>query len=281
MGEESAARYLRSGGIVIRAIFLRNLRHHCVLLAAIWLGIGLFEAFLVWVAAQIDMGPGLRVILEQLVPAEIREAFFAQLGLASFEGAVSFGFQHPFVLVGAVAFIIVAATVPTGERESGFLDVVLAHPVPRSRYLAATALLVILGALMMPGALLMGVVVGLSLVEVAGEPSWSAYVPSTLGLVALLFAVGGYSLLFGSGVPRRGIAAARAAGVTLVLYWLDFLGDYWDSLRRVRWLSPFYYFDPVQASLGSGLGLRDPLLLLGVFFVCSLAALAVFHRQDL
>ncbi len=266
---------------MIRALFLRNLRNHAVLLAVIWIGIALFEAFLVWVAARIDMGPGLRVILEQLVPAEVREAFFTQLGLASFGGAVSFGFQHPFVLVGAVAFIVVAATVPTGERESGFLDVVLAHPVPRGSYLVAATLLVVLGALVIPGALLAGAAVGMSLVEVVGEPSWSAYVPATLGLAALLLAVGGYSLLFGSGVGRRGIAAARAAGVTLVFYWLDFLGDYWDSLRRIRWLSPFCYFDPVKASLGSGLGVRDPMVLLIVFVVCSLAALVVFRRQDL
>jgi ABC-2 type transport system permease protein len=266
---------------MIRALLSRNLRLHGVLLGSIWAGVFLFEVFLVWVAAQIDMGPGLRVLLEQLVPAEVREAFFAQLGMASFSGALSFGFQHPFVLVGVIAFVIVVATVPTSERESGLADLLLARPVPRRSYVLAVGLLILVGAVLFPLGLLAGATVGLALVEVSREPSWTRYAGATLSMVTLLMAVGGYSLFFGCTARRRGIAAARAAGVTLVFYWLDFLGDYWGSLQSLQWLSPFYYFDPARAAVGSGISARDSLVLLAVWVLFTVLALIAYQRQDL
>jgi ABC-2 type transport system permease protein len=264
----------------MRTLLARNLRLYAAPLAAVCVGLFAFELLLVWVAARLDTGPGLRELLEAILPPDMRELVFAQLGLASFSGAVSFGFQHPVALAGSIAIIVALATVPAAERESGFLDLVLGRPVTRSRYLGATAVAVLLAAVLLPAALLAGAAAGMALVDAPSELPWPRYGPSAVGLAFLLLAVGSYALLFAGHARRRGIAIGRAVSLTLVFYWLDFMGAYWDALVDARKLSPFHYFAPGRA-LESGLGLRDPLALLSGAVIVTAAAFLVFRRQDL
>ncbi len=245
------------------------------------MGLVLIEGLVVWISARIETGPGLRFFLEQLLPPDLREALSSQLALLSLAGAVGFGFQHPLVLVAAIAFVIGAATIPAGERESGLLDLLLARPAPRSRYLAAVVLLVVLGAVVLPSALLVGAAVGLGLVEADGEIPWTRYAMSAAGLSTLLMAIGGYSLLIATGAARRGLATAWAVGLTLAFFWLDATADMWQPLRALRWLSPFAYFRPIPAAVIPHTPLENPLVLLTVFAACVAAAFYRFGRRDL
>ncbi len=179
---------------MIRPLLARNVRHHRRLLLALCAGLILFEMLIVYIAAQIEMGPGLRMFLEQLLPPDVRETYASQFAMISLAGAVAFGFQHPFVLVGTIAFVMVAATVPAGERDSGLLDLLIARPLPRRRYLAGVLLLMVLGAVILPLALLAGAAIGLGIVDSADELPWIRYLPSAAGLTTLLLAVGGYTL---------------------------------------------------------------------------------------
>lgn len=264
-----------------RTLYGRLLYLHARLLAAIAVGVCLFEVFMVWVSAQLDTGPGLRAFLEAVLPPGMREVLFEQFGVASFAGAVAFGYQHPFVLVAIVAFVVVAATTPAAERETGFLDLVLARPVPRRTYITASVLLVATGAVVLAVAVQVGAIIGLGLVEGPGELPWTDYVPATLALLLLLLAVGGYSLLAATGARRRGNAVSRAVGLTLVFYWLDFMGGLWETLELARWLSPFTYYDAPRTVVGSGLPTRDIVVLSVVAVATTVAAFLEFQRQDL
>ncbi len=263
------------------SLFMRNLRHHARLLVSMTLGLAAFEVLIVWVAAKIEEGSGLREFLEQLLPPEAQEAVFSQFGLVSFPGAVAFGFMHPVAIVAAAAFVVVAATVPAAERESGFLDLVLARPVPRARYLLAVVLLVIVGSLLLPAALLGGAAVALAIVQVEERLPLARYVPAAAGLVFLLLAVGGYALLFAAGAKRRGAAVGRAVGLTLALYVVEFLADFWKPLDRIRWLSPFHYYKPIAAAIVPSTPIENPAVLLLAFAVLVAAAVLRFRRQDL
>jgi ABC-2 type transport system permease protein len=265
---------------MIRALLFRSLRQHIPLLAGVGVGLFLFELLIVWVATRIDTGPGLRQFLETFLPPDVREIIFGQLGLASFGGAVSFGYQHPFVLVAAVGAVIVLATTPAAERESGFLDLILARPVSRQRYLAANELLLLMTAVLLPLLLLAGAATGLEVVEPPEPIPWTRYIPATIAFGLFLLAVAGYALLFSTHVRRRGTAVARAAALTLGFYWLDFMGSYWDALATARYLSPFLYFDPTGASGAAGLALRDVVVLSGIWLLATTAAFAVFRRAD-
>ncbi len=263
------------------ALFRRLLRQHAGLLAATTLGLGLFEVFLIWVGAQIERSFGLAALAQQLLPVEMREAFISQFGFISFAGAVAFGFQHPFPMVAGIAFVVVVGTIPSAERESGLLDLILARSVTRTQYLLATISLLVLGAVALPAAMLAGAAGGLALVEVAGEIPWHRYAAPAGGMVTLLLAVSGYTLLIAAGSRRRGAAAARSAGLTLVFYVVDFLGSQWDWLAQVRLLSPFYYYKPVAAAVLPSTPIQNPLILAGIFLVSTLLAVRVFRLRDL
>lgn len=264
---------------MIRAMLARHLRQHARLLAAACVGLFLFETLLIWVAARIETGAGLRMLIESLLPEEVRSVIFSQFGLASFDGAVAFGFQHPFALVAGIALMVALATICAAERETGFLDLVLARPVPRWRYVAAIVLVLIIAAAILALAQLAGVAAGLGLVGVS-EPSWTSYGGSVAVLAALLFVVGGYTLAIAARARRRGNAIAVTAGLTLFFYWIDFLGGFWDALDLPRRISPFYYFDPV-AAVGNRPNLLAIALLLAAGAAATGAAFLVFRRQDI
>ena len=266
---------------MILALFLRNLRHHARLLVAMMLGLGVFEVLILWVAAKIDEGAGLREFLESILPEGAQEAVFSQFGLVSFPGAVAFGFVHPVAIVAATAFVVVVATVPAAERETGFLDLVLARPVPRGRYLLTVVLLLLLGAVLLPLALLGGAAFGLGIVDVEDRLPLARYVPAAFGLGFLLLAVGGYSLLFAAGARRRGPAIGRAVALTLAFYVVEYLADFWDLLDRIRWVSPFHYYKPIAAAVVPDTPLVNPVVLLAAFVVLAAAAHLRFRRQDL
>lgn len=266
---------------MIRILLVRHLRHHWRLLAALGLGLSAVEILLVWVASQLEVGGGIRLLIERFMPPTIRAAFGGQLEMFSFAGAVAFGFQHPLILVATIAFVTVAATLPAAERESGFLDLILARPLPRWRYLLAVILLVVLGALLLPALLLAAAAVGLGLVEVADELPWVRYLPAATGLASLLLAIGGYTLWIATFAVRRGVAVARAVGLTLIFYWLDFIAELWKPLKTLDWLNPFTYFDPIPAAVMQRTPVEHPLVLLTVFAVGVAAARWQFERRDL
>jgi ABC-2 type transport system permease protein len=266
---------------VIRALLDRNLRHHARLLLSLFGGFIVLEMLICWIASSIEAGPGLASLWEQMMPSAFRRMFSAQMGMASFDGMVAFGFRHPAILTAAVAYVIVVGTLPAGERESGLLDLILARPVRRSRYLTAVVLALAIGALVLPVALLIGTVAVLPLLDVSSALPWQRYVPSAASLAALLLAIGGYSLLIAVTSRRRGPAVARAVGLTIVLFFLEFLASAWEAVSVLRWLTPFHYHQPIRAAVFREMPLVNPLTLLLLFAVCTMAAYACFRRQDL
>lgn len=265
---------------MIRALLKRAIVQQAGLLGLLSLGLFFFEWALVWVAARLDISSSFREMFEALLPPMVVDTMFSQFGFATFEGAVSFGYQHPLALIAAIAMVVVVATRPAQERETGFLDLILARPITRARYLAAHGLLVSVASLLPPIALLAGGAFGLVLVGAPAGVSWTGYLPSAAAMALLLLAVGAYSLLFATGATRRGVATAQAVGVTLLLYWLDFMGDYWDTLQTARLFSPFHYFDPAGAA-SSGIPFHDAAVLAGIAAVATGTAFFNFRRQDL
>lgn len=268
---------------MIAALVWRSLRHNARLFGAILGGLVAFEIFLVQLAVAFEEGPGIAEMLEMLPPLlrNFLDSYASNLGDFSLPSFVAFGFQHPAVLVPSVALVILTATIPSGDREAGTLELFLARPLPRARYLASALVVLGIAALALPLCVLIGAAIGLALVSVPGEPSWTAYVGTALESSALLLALGGFSLWMAAFAPRRGAAVARIVGVLLPLYVVDAFSQLSNFLNSLRWISPFNYFNPIQASLG-----REPLglnlaVLLGLFAVTSALAFRVFARRDI
>ena len=242
------------------------------------LALGVFGIGLILVYAAAAFGPTMITMLESMPPL-FRSFVGAQLEDLSMTGMVGFGFQHPGTFAMGLSFMVLVATIPAAERESGMLDLLLAHPVPRTSYLLAILFVLVLGALLIPLAGLMGVWLGLATVEAAEEPAWTRFVPSAVGLFTLLLAWGGVTLLLATFGRRRGTAVARAVGAIITLLLIETFSSLYTPLQTVTWISPFHYFKPI-ASAVSGFDWTGPSVLLGLFAASTALAFRRFARSD-
>ena len=106
---------------MIRALVLRELRHQRRLLLCLFAGALGLEFLLVQIAAAFQEGPGLQSIIDALPPG-LRRFLAGQIGELSFASFVAFGFQHPAVMTMGIALVVLNATLPAAERESGVLE---------------------------------------------------------------------------------------------------------------------------------------------------------------
>ncbi len=165
-----------------------------------------------------------------------------------------------------------------GEEESGTLDLLLSHPVPRWRVLLEkfAALTVFSGIAI--GAGLLGLILGTLFVNEAIDLGKLGAAILSIWLLTLLF--GTLSLaLTGVGL-HRGAAAGIGAGVAALSFLINTLGPLADLPESLRRVSPWYYYDGGVA-LTEGLKLGNAALLAGLVIVFLAVALFGFQRRDL
>ncbi|MDH3456667.1 MAG: ABC transporter permease [Gemmatimonadota bacterium] len=264
---------------MIRVVFMRNLRHRARLLLALSLGLGVAELLFIQVAGALESGPGLQGVVRMMPPA-IQSVFGQQLTLASFGAAVAFGFQHPAILMAALAFVVVACTIPPAERETGVMELILARPIPRAHYLLGAFATAVVGAVMIPAALLTACVVGLAIVDAPGQLSWDRYVMSAVGMTALLLAFAGIALMLGARAARRGVAVPRTVGLILTLYLVDVFAERLAWLGWLRWASPFHYFRPIRSAVFGETPIEHLIVLVAVCALMTTVAFVRFGRGD-
>jgi ABC-2 type transport system permease protein len=258
------------------AILGRQLRHHAPLLLAALAGAYAFELLMVWIASTMDMGPEFQDLLQLVLPPAMVNLVMNQFGLASFPAAVAFGFKHPFIIAAGAAVVITMASVPAGERESGFLDLILARPVTRAAYTRAHIALLLIPVLAFPLVLISAAHAGLLLTG-RDDVSGANYLLPALAFAPLLLCIGAYTLLFAAGAQRRGTAVARAAALTMVFYVYEVLASMWERLRGWEWLSIFDAYRPVGLATGEAT-LRAPLIVLALAAALLLLAALRFER---
>jgi ABC-2 type transport system permease protein len=215
-----------------------------------------------------------------MMPPAIQGLFGQQLTLASFGAAVAFGFQHPAILMAALAFVVVACSIPAAERETGVMELILARPIPRAQYLLGAFATAVVGAVTIPAALLAACAAGLAFADAPGQPSWDRYIMSAVGMTALLLAFAGIALLLGARAPRRGVAVSRTVGLILTLYLVDVFAERLAWLGWLRWASPFHYFRPIRSALFGETPIEHLVILLAICALTTTVAFVRFGRGD-
>jgi ABC-2 type transport system permease protein len=246
---------------VTAAILLRQLRHHAPLLVAALAGAFGFELLMVWVSSSMVMGTELQELMSAVLPPAMVNLVMNQYGLASFPAAVAFGFKHPFVIAAGVAVVITMASVPAGERETGFLDLILARPVTRGTYMGAHIALLLVPAIAFPIVLFVAANVGIA-ISGRSDAAGTDYVLSAAAFAPLLLFIGAYTLLFAAGAQRRGTAVARAVALTMAFYVYEVIASMWERLHGWEWLTIFDAYRPVGLVTGDATT-TAPLVLLG------------------
>lgn len=181
------------------------------------------------------------------------------------------------LVIGALA-ITAASASTAGDEEDRVLALVLAHPIPRSRLIAAKAAAVALLVVVVALAVWVGLVVGVA----AGGGGISLEDISALSLQLAFFglAAGALALALGAGTGRRSVASGGAAAVVVLGWLVNSFAPLVGSIAWLKYLTVFYYYagyDP----LARGVGLPG-LVVLGAFAgVLTATAIVSFDRRDL
>jgi ABC-2 type transport system permease protein len=181
------------------------------------------------------------------------------------------------LVIGAVA-ITGASAVTAGEEEDRILALVLAHPIRRSRLVAAKAvgiaLLVVLVALGTWVGMVVGVAVG------GGGISLGHLGAFALQLAFFGFATGALAIALGAGTGRRSLAAGVAAGVAIVGWLINGFAPLVGAITWLKYVSLFYYYaghDP----LTEGVDVVGLVVLGGVAVLLTWLAMVGIERRDL
>jgi ABC-2 type transport system permease protein len=221
-------------------VFLETLREHRRSLLWWTLGLGALVALNVAFYPSVRDDPALSEYARDL-PESVRALFAGgELDLASPAGYLN---SQVFALLAPLLLLIFAigagSAAVAGEEERGTLDLVLAHPVRRRKYvfqrfLALTVLVVALTVV-----LLATVALGSRLVDL--EIGFGKLVAASLsvGLLALLFAA--VALAAGAIRAGRARAIAVAGGLAVAAWVFDGLARSVGALEGWRPLAPYYH----------------------------------------
>ncbi len=265
-------------GTLFRLALMRRKR----LLISLALGLLAFESLIVAVAAAIPVD---QLMATKPAPASL-DAFAGSSGgvqLASIAGLLGAGLLHPFwIALQLSAVESLGAAVVAGDVEDGTMELIGVRPVSRMRLLAERVAALKVAAAVLCLVAVIPLVVGRWIsnsVETAATVS-GLFVAALAGY-ALVFCFIGVAVLASCAARRRavvlGVVGATAAGA----YAINFIAQAWESARFARWISPFNYYRPGDALVGSAFPWRDVLVLGAAGAVFMLIAALILRRREL
>ena len=187
-----------------------------------------------------------------------------------------------FFLMVPILFLVFAigqgSGAIAGEEERGTLDLMMCHPLARSRVVtqkfaamsvAICALGIVLWAGVAVGAAIVGMEIGLGRVA-----------EMTVSGVLLGTVFGAGALALGSATGKRGLCIGVMGALGVTAYFFNALAPAVDFLEPARRLSPFYYYTGADP-LTNGLNLTHAGVLIGVAAALVAVAVITFDRRDL
>lgn len=258
----------------------RLLARHRIFLLACALVLGWFQFLLCALVSELNLQAALDQILA-FAPPVMRGVIEQALLGGSVQGVLAFGWDHPIThaLLTAVA-IALAARAIAGEVESGAIELVLAQPLGRARYLGAHVLFGLLGLALVLGAGGLGTVIG-QRVFALHTFGTGRLAPLLLNLLLLNTALYALTLLASAWGREAGRVAVIGVLLAVVSYFLNVLASFWP---RAAFLAPWSlhgYYEP-RAILVQG-DVRPAAFVVLATFTIAATSLAFwsFQRRDL
>ena len=221
--------------------------------------------------------PAYADLLETL-PAGLTEA----MGWEDFTSAEGYMGAAVFGVLGQVLTVIMAvglgAKMIAGDEETGGIELLIAHPVSRTRAVTQRAVSLALSMLVAAAAVFVAVW-GLSEPIDLGIPTASlAAASAQMALLGLVF--GALAVAIGGIRGRRGLVIGATAAVAVLAYLADTVAPMVEEIAWMEDLSPFDWYDPMTV-LREGLMVGDALLSLGVAVLLFVISVLAFNRRDI
>lgn len=265
------------------ALITRTIKSNRTLLLANILICALFVwMFAVFFPTMLENAQELQEAFESY-PKDFLKAFdITDMGsmFASFEGFLAV--EYYSIIWPIVAIILVlscGSAAIAGEVDRGTIEILLAQPLSRVRLFFAKYIagVVIIAALVLFSNLSVAVFSELYNVGYQWRSLWMI---SALGFLFSL-ALFSVTMVFSSLFSSRGKVASLMGGVVIVMYGLDLVSKFKESVEGFKYLSFFHYFDHNAALIDHQIAPLTIAVFLGVSVVCTLMGLVVFEKRDI
>ncbi len=264
------------------SIFRKALRDALPMLLATFVAIIAFEVLFVRAVDEMpsDMGsqwlklPFVKRMVRTLIGSDILDHMTPT-------GFMSIGFAHP--LVYAFTWTLLLATgsrVMAGEVDRGTADLLLSLPVSRRGVYVSLSAMMVLIAIPISAAPLVGVAIGERLFPLQEPIRYSPLSILMVNLFALDLAVIGATLLFSARASRRGSPIAIVMALLLSSFLLNFLGQFWSAAERLGFLGLLHYYRPLPIISDGVWPVRSLLTLAAAACLAWGGGLWLFVRRD-
>ncbi|GAA1033048.1 hypothetical protein GCM10009557_33510 [Virgisporangium ochraceum] len=211
-------------------------------------------------------------------PRALREALRMDdlTSAAGYLGSTVFGLILPLVVMLYGAFT--GSRAVAGDEESGYLDLILAHPVSRTRLVVERFAALAAGAAGIGAAVFLAMLALRSAAELT-DVSVAGFAAQCLNLTLLGTVFGGFGVGLGAATGRRGLVLAVTAVVGVVAYALHAFARPL-GLDAAATLSPFHHYlagEPLRA----GFQWTHTAVLAAVTAVLVAAGTLRFARRDI
>jgi ABC-2 type transport system permease protein len=264
-------------GYLVRSVFQKTLRDQLVAVLGWGLGLGVVA----WLSVLLypAIGDQFKAYDELLKSMPAVTSFLGNVAtLGTLEGYIVYGLLSYVPLVLGFYSVLAAIGMIGGEIESGTMDFVLMHPVPRWRVAvekiaALTLSLVLIG-------LLLGLGLWVGGLGINSDVTAGRWLLAGLNVVPLCLLYGALAFAVSCAVRGRQAALGVGFGVLLVSFIANGLMPLVKSLESYRELS-LYYLYAASKPLSTGIRLDHVALLLGASLVLFAVGVATFQRRDM
>ena len=210
------------------------------------------------------------------------QELFTAMGVSDFTTAAGYLGSTSYGILGPILFMVFGAALGSraiaGDEEAGRLDVLLAHPIDRARFLVERAAAMIV-ALSVAGLTMFLAMVAISDLAQLGTIGAANLAAASAHIVLLGAFFGSLALAVGAATGRRAWAAGAVAVVGVLTYFANTLGPSIEWLAWSRDFSPFHYYSGGQP-LRNGFQASDALVLGGATLILVALAALAFRRRD-
>lgn len=264
------------------SVWLQTLKGYRTPVLLVGFGLYGFALLLAYVFQAFGGLEGLGQLVD-LVPETMRALLQAQGGLAtSVNGWLAGGYRHPVFLVAISAFMIgTSSRVVAGEVERGTILLLLARPLVRWHFLLGKTGAILLGLSVILVLSWAGTWTGVLIIGEAEPVDGAVLLRVMFNALALGLAIGGYTTLVSSVSSDGGQTTGQAAGITVVMFFIDYLAILWSPASFLRPLSIFHYYSPADIPDVGGTPWLDLGVLFGVAAITYAAAFILFQRRDI
>ena len=196
-------------------------------------------------------------------------------------GYLAVGFREPIYLIIILSFVIASSSSAIAkEIERGTIFLLLSRPVSREDFFLAKLATTFIGTVLLLCFAILGTWLG-SIVFGVNGIDYDLVFKIQINVFFLAIAVAGIGYLISSMLSEGGKTLALSSGVTVLMFFIEFLADSLPSIDWIGYVSVFHYYEPSILVNSESLSWVNLSILIIVGFIGLILATIMFKRRDI